>query len=130
MKVIDPGHIYELEEVGSQKNQRIIFIKKTGEHQHHQEEWPGVYNQELIRILIDRTQYLNTALPSLEYRSVIEHLRYALYQLEMRALKIKQGNDDTLLPSLEEIVLRGTDIEKMKVGDDGLILRELLIDTQ
>lgn len=60
MKIIDLGHHYILEGVGGGSPQELIFVKNEGEKYpgtvgHH----PGIQTQNLIRVCIDRTEYLN-----------------------------------------------------------------------
>lgn len=45
---------------------------------------PGTNCQELIRILIDRTRYLNAQIPHENNKAIMHHLRAALWLFEDR----------------------------------------------
>ena len=103
MKVIDPGHVYELDWLDGIPHPRtlleiirqnpnlnpacsIIFVKREGDNYpgnigHH----PGTNIQEVLRALIDRTKYLQQQIPDPRNEMVIESLRRALWALEDRA---------------------------------------------
>lgn len=94
MRVIVPGHIYALNWLdvsdGELKATEGIleFVKREGEGYpgndgHH----PGTTTQEVLRALIDRTQYVNKQIPDTLNDNVIQHLRHAIYTLELRAAK-------------------------------------------
>jgi len=89
MQVIDPGHIYLLKGLGG-GDQELTFIKRSGGAIEYDEEWPGVQTQEVLRALIDRTQYLNAVLPCKETEDAVYYLRMALFMYELRAWRRKQ----------------------------------------
>lgn len=80
MKVIDPGHRYELE-----GGQLIQFIKKvpkpfevvTNAPQELVTVAHGTTNEEVLDVLIDRTETLNSILPCRENAEALKHLRAA-----------------------------------------------------
>ena len=51
MKVIDPGHKYELQQLGTRQTQPLTFIKRSGGAVQYQFEYPGVQVQEVLRAL-------------------------------------------------------------------------------
>lgn len=88
MKIIDPGHRYELKWLDSDDNSNgeLWFVKREGDKYpgnigHH----PGTNIQEVLRVLIDRVKYLHHQNPHRRNPTLIEDLRNAIYQLEMRA---------------------------------------------
>jgi hypothetical protein len=88
MKVIDPGHIFELYTLDdpTQGHDRLRFVKREGNGYpgnvgHH----GGTNMQEVIRALIARTKYLNAQIPNRNNMLVLRNLREALYFLEKRA---------------------------------------------
>lgn len=97
MKVIDPGHEYELDVYDTDRvndpsavayivDARLRFVKREGPGYpfnvgHH----AGTNCQEVIRVLIDRVQYLQKQIPCDENVVVITKLREALWQFEQRA---------------------------------------------
>jgi len=93
VKVRDPGHCYELshldDDVADIKLDVTVlrFVKRIGE------KFPGntgpstsgTITQEVIRALIDRTEYVNGQREHARNGLVLHHLREALRELEMRA---------------------------------------------
>ena len=89
MKIIEPGHVYELENVdGTEPNQTIHFLKKTfttdEDGVRHQNVADGVNTEEVILMLLDRTSYINEHYPSNENAFVIDNLKAALTWLAKR----------------------------------------------
>ena len=137
MHAIDPGHVYELRELGG-GTQTLRFAKRSGGAIKYNEEWPGVQTQEVLRALIDRTKYLNDVLPCVETRDALWHLRMALFMYEVRAYRRKQENvnrkvpahDDSVSPkpwhenSFSDVPFNETDIELRPVGEDGHVVLE------
>ena len=87
MKVLDPGHRYELGHLDSDGAEVLTFIKRNGGPVQRDEEYPGTFSQEVIRALIDRTKYLDALLPCRENVMALAGLRQALYWYEVRAYR-------------------------------------------
>lgn len=90
MKVLDPGHRYELDHLDSEHGftcERLQFVKRIGEKFPGNQEprYEGTTTQEVIRALIDRTKYVNAQRPSVHNLQAIRDLRSALVEFEMRA---------------------------------------------
>lgn len=91
MIVVDPGHIYILEAVGAMNaNQRVVFVKNEGDKYpgnvgHH----GGIITQELLRVCIDRTLYLNAQGSCMETELALGAMRQALALYEMRAARCR-----------------------------------------
>ena len=135
MKILDAGHTYLLNnfEKGSQE---LRFIKRNSGSKTHNEEYDGVQSQEVIRALIDRTQYLNNILPCIESEEAIYHLRMALFLYEARAYRRKQDNvnrkapshDDTERPKpwrefdYNDVPFSEYEIETWEIGKDGHLI--------
>lgn len=93
MKVIDTGHVYELDLLDFAEGTcspylhgHLIFVKREGEGYpgnvgHH----PGTNMQEVLRALIDRVQYLDSQISDQRNNTVLFNLRCALLHLERRA---------------------------------------------
>lgn len=86
MKEVDPGHEYLLDSYDGGEPVRLTFVKREGEGYpfnvgHH----PGTNCQEVIRALIDRVKYLQRQIRCDENIFVIDYLRRALWQFEVRA---------------------------------------------
>lgn len=105
MKVIDPGHVYELKWLDGEPDvqsrscteecsqNRLTFVKREGAGYpgnvgHH----PGTTIQEVLRALIDRVNYLDNQIPHSANQSVITKLREAIGHLEFRAAA-RHGRD-------------------------------------
>lgn len=136
MIIVDPGHIYDLWQLGTNDPLRISFIKRGGGAITYPEEWPGVQNQEVTRALIDRSIYLDNILPCSETQDAIYHYRMALWCFEARAHRRKMEkvnrklpvHDDTcrMRPNrillAEDVPFTEYEIEKYPIGPDGHIL--------
>ena len=89
MKIVDAGHQYRVENVGT-GHQTIQFVKRRGwdaELLPESEQLDGIQSQELLRVLIDRTQYLHAEQPWQENVKILHHLRDALRLYEARAAR-------------------------------------------
>lgn len=90
MKVLDPGHLYEVENVGGMGTQKIQFVRRRGwdaELLPEEDKIDGIQSQELLRVLIDRTLHLHAEQAWHENVDIINHLRDALRLYETRASK-------------------------------------------
>lgn len=86
MKVIDPGHKYELDSYDGGESVRLTFVKREGEgYPFNAGHYSGTNCQEVIRALIDRVKYLQSQIHCDENIFVIDYLRRALWQFEIRA---------------------------------------------
>jgi hypothetical protein len=97
MRVIDPGHVYELEWLdGYPQNFGILgetpsehtltFVKREGAGYpgnvgHH----AGTNLQEVLRALIDRVKYLDGQISHPNNAGLLVNLRHSLWLLEQRA---------------------------------------------
>lgn len=91
MKILDRGHVYLAESVGDVAPQRIQFVKNRGEKYPGNigDPQPGIICQELLRILIDRTAYLNSQGACAETEHALAALRQALGWFEVRAARCR-----------------------------------------
>lgn len=90
MKVIDPGHVYEVENIDGDGTQIIQFVQRRGwdaELLPEEEREEGIQSQELLRVLIDRTLYLHAEQPWQENVKIVHNLRDALRLYEARAAR-------------------------------------------
>jgi len=90
MKTIVPGHLYRVPYLEHPGFLLVRFIRRSSDMVCHPLEWPGVNTQELIRVLIDRTEYPNSLGPCEESENAIYWLTMALYEYEARAWRRKQ----------------------------------------
>lgn len=148
MEIIDDGHIYQLDNVGTDTGTQIIkFRKRSGGAIQYHEEWDGLSTQEVLRSIIKRTIYLNNIIECMESDTSIWHLRMALWEYEARAwrrkidkVNRKEGFHDTLSRNKpwrnliaddvpfgieSELIIDGNRksyyIEDMPIGEDGHI---------
>ena len=92
MKILDPGHLYLAESVGNIDPIRIQFVKNRGAKYPGNIGDPqqGIICQELLRILIDRTAYLNNQGSCAETEHALANLRSALGWYESRAARCRE----------------------------------------
>lgn len=102
MKVIDPGHVYELTWLDGKpdagtfslstgtlsRDDRLIFVKREGAKYpgnvgHH----PGTTLQEVLRALISRVKYVHRQQWDFNNTTLLNDLRHAIYLLEERAAR-------------------------------------------
>lgn len=89
MKVIDPGHKYELANLDGDGVQVVAFVKREGEKYpgnvgHHE----GTNCQEVMRMLIDRLGHLDEQRTCDENAEIIAMQRRSIYLLEQRAARL------------------------------------------
>lgn len=90
MRIIEPGHVYELANVDGIGTQRIYFVRRRddqGELLNTALHAQGILTQELLRVAIDRTLYLYAEAPCDEDTKIVEHLREAITLFESRAAR-------------------------------------------
>lgn len=88
MRVIDPGHAYELPSLDGNAPQRLVFVKRCGAGYpgnvgHH----PGTTMQEVLRAMIERASYVNGQIACPETEAAIGLLQGALVLFELRAAR-------------------------------------------
>ena len=87
MKILDPGHNFKITTFGGNTYfDTIQFIKKKGDqYPGNENSYPGTITQELIRVIISRSQYVNNQKFAWENIVIIFLMRLSLYFLEFRA---------------------------------------------
>jgi len=90
VKVIDPGHVYQLACLDGDEAERLRFVKRCTPP----ERYPGNVGshagttmQEVLRALIDRALYVNRQIPCVETELAVEAMREALWFFEVRAAR-------------------------------------------
>jgi len=135
MKIVVPGHLYEVPYLESRGSLLVRFIRRSSAMIRHSLEWPGVNTQELIRVLIDRTRYLHQVGPCDETANAMYWLTMALYEYEARAWRRKQqrlnkGADpqaetdrvDISRQFYRDVPFKPEQVLHMKVGSDGHVI--------
>lgn len=90
MRVVEPGHVYLLRNVDGDGEQEIRFVRRRGDEATllpQDEREQGILTQELLRVAIDRTDYLNAEAPCVENVTIMTALRTALAAYESRAAR-------------------------------------------
>lgn len=92
MKIVEPGHIYELWDRLDKGGNQLVFFNNQDGLGHS-----GTTTQEVLRCLIDRVEHCNARLAHQNNDRILQHLRMALVLHESRALerKVEKGE---LLP--------------------------------
>lgn len=86
MQIVDHGHEYLLDSLDGNQENKLIFVKREGsKYPGNIGSHPGTTMQEVLRVLIDRACYVNNQIYSGQTALAIEHMKLALYQLEIRA---------------------------------------------
>ena len=88
MTVIDPGHRFLVRQLDSNSQQLMRFVKREGiGYPGNIGHYPGTNIQEVLRVLISRTQYLQKQIPCWQNDICTFLYRLALNLLEHRAAK-------------------------------------------
>lgn len=107
MEVIDRGHTYLLDDNKSTtKTNTLVFYKDI---KINNNGYNGTTNQEVLRALIDRINFLNEQVPDKINKDIIYHLRKALILHEQR--------------HLDRLLEKGYPIENLKKFKDGHIVK-------
>lgn len=104
MRVIKPGHRYELQNL---KSPTLTILQFYQDGKIHGEAVDGPSTQEVLRACIERVKSLDGEKPYPRNAEAVAHLRAAILIFEIRALEIK--------------VEQGFEIEALPTGEDGHI---------
>lgn len=119
MKIIDPGHYYQLLVLDGDQNdygQWLRFVKREGDkYPGNVGHYPGTNIQEVLRVCIDRLDYLNKQIPCSDNRIAQNSLIITVHALECRAAD-RHGRR---IPSLEQAVHGDTCAKCGHVGCKG-----------
>lgn len=121
MKVIDPGHRYELRMLDDPTGvafQTLTFVKREGEgYPGNIGSHSGTTSQEVLRALIERAEYVNRQIPCAETEAAAELMRTALVLFELRAARRHGRHLD--MPSVNRLVYSPTCVKCNHVGCNG-----------
>lgn len=100
MKVIEPAHVYEVENfVDKNISQTITFLKKQPKEEGSTElelVHDGTTNEEVLSVILDRLQSGNAKVPSRETAIAITKIQEALMWLEQRTKdRLSRGVEGT-----------------------------------
>lgn len=86
MKILDPGHRYQLDQFDGAGESIVQFMKREGPgYPGNIGTSAGTNMQEVLRALIDRLIYVDGQIPDSRNLLVIQNLRDSLWLLEERA---------------------------------------------
>lgn len=103
MKVLDPGHYYELDHLDGDDHEYLVFVKREGEKfPGNVGHYEGTNIQEVLRVLIDRVEYLDKQKPNTHNSFILYDLREALWMLERRAAMQHDRSFDIKMPDIEK----------------------------
>lgn len=102
MKVVEAGHVYQLDHVAAPGHETLTFIRRSSAAIVHPFDHAGTNTQEVLRALIDRSVFLNNVIPCSETEDAIEYLRMALACYEARAMRRKRQKLNGHAPQHEE----------------------------
>lgn len=88
MKILDAGHTYELDILDNKNKEKMFlsFVKREGDYYpFNHGSHAGTNCQEVLRVLIDRTEYLQKQKPCFETEAILGNLKTALALFELRA---------------------------------------------
>jgi hypothetical protein len=119
LKVIEPGHIYELKQLDGEGVETLRFVKRVGEKYPGNEPpaHPGTNMQEHLRALINRCEFVNGQNYCIETVVAIQLMKGAIAQFELRAARLHGRNLDNY--TLDELVRCGTCDECGHIGCNG-----------
>lgn len=123
MNVLDPGHIYDLQHLEGPGAEQLIFEKRnSGALDRGNDEYHGTYSQEVIRALIDRTQYLDSVLHDEANDFIVKNLRRALWWYEVRAYRRHtlgiNGTGEVDPGTRLSIPFRSFEVEKLAIREE------------
>jgi hypothetical protein len=88
MKVIDPGHTYELAHLDGDDVTILRFVKRTGpNYPGNDGSREGTTMQEVLRAVLERCAYVNRQIPCAETKAAMEHIAEAIRLFEVRAAR-------------------------------------------
>ncbi len=107
MRVIDPGHQYELATYdGDGTPETLTFVKRNDppeKYPGNDSAYPGTLIQEVVRALLERVRYLDNQDYCPENTIIAGNLVQVLYLLESRAYRRHGGSDFANQIAIEDV---------------------------
>lgn len=89
MKVLDPGHMYELDSLDGREPFILRFVKRKGErYPGNTGSYSGPTSQEVLRAVLDRLAYVDQQAPHPANILTSHYLQCAIWCLEERHANI------------------------------------------
>lgn len=95
MKVLDPGHKYELASFDGGEPVLLTFVKRNDPPEMYpgnEDAYPGTQIQEVLRALIARVRYLQGQTPCAETEVCLGLFRQGLFLLESRHARCHESH--------------------------------------
>lgn len=99
MEVVEPGHIYKLNNLKCNRQIHFQFHKDPDIHNGQFLDGPSC--QEVLRMVIDRTKYLDSEQEWEGNQKILMHLRSAIALFESRALLKKIEKDQLAIEDVD-----------------------------
>lgn len=142
MIVLVPGHVYLLKRLDSPGYEVLQFVRRSSAAIDYGDKvFKGTNTQEVLRALIERTEYLDGVIECTETKDAAWHLRQALYLYEVRAYRRKTAklnkqegeHDDSEAPNVyrdgyDGVPFNEQEIERWATGADGHLLLPLQLE--
>ncbi len=104
MRVIDPGHVYALENLDGERDNLLTFVKREGPgYPGNVGHFPGTTTQDVLRCLIERTKYVDNQIHDEANDAVLADLRDAIWALEERAARRHGRTFDVPVEGIEDL---------------------------
>lgn len=92
MKILDAGHRYLISSIDGGMEQELVFVKRENDGcPFNAGSNPGTNCQEVLRVLIDRIDYLQRQRPCAESEAISGLLKTALFLFEVRAARNRES---------------------------------------
>jgi hypothetical protein len=91
VRIIDPGHRYQLNTLDGDVNEVLTFVKRDSpaeKYPGNTGHYAGTTTQEVLRACLDRIRYVNNQIPDDDNLLVIQGLRQCITALERRAARL------------------------------------------
>lgn len=86
MRIIDQGHLYQLDHLDGDEYELLRFVKREGEnYPGNVGHYEGTNIQEVLRALIHRIKYLDRQMHDDRNMHILHNLRHCIFLLESRA---------------------------------------------
>ena len=106
MKVLDKGHRYALASFDGGESEVLQFVKRNNppwKYPGNVDSSTGTQTQEVLRALIERSEYVNSQIYAPETAEVVGLLRQALFLLEHRHARMHSCEGVALFDSPIEL---------------------------
>lgn len=107
MKILDPGHDYLLDVYDGEREVRLTFVKRNDPPEKfpgNKNAYPGTQMQDVLRVLIDRCNYVYNQAPCSETATARFLLRRVIWVLEARVRHTRGQPELETQPEAPELI--------------------------